>query len=66
MNYNLLYAILFSITSFGFFKLHKWWLKGRNENEESKPFTYAGIFKHWLIIIGLALAAIVNFFKAIG
>jgi predicted Co/Zn/Cd cation transporter (cation efflux family) len=66
MNYNLLYAILFSVTSFGFFKLHKWWLKGRNKNEDSKPITYAETFKHWLIIIGLAIAAIVNFVIAIG
>ena len=66
MNYNLLYAILFSITSFGFFKLHKWWLKERKENEESKPFTYTETFNHWLIIIGLAIAALVYLFKAIG
>lgn len=66
MNYNLLYALLFSITSFGFFKLHKWWLKGRKENEDSKPITYAETFKHWLIIIGLAISAIVNFVIAIG
>ncbi len=65
MNYNLLYAILLSITSFGFFKIHKWWLKERNENEESKPFTFAETFKHWLIIIGIAIAALVNFFIAI-
>jgi predicted Co/Zn/Cd cation transporter (cation efflux family) len=66
MNCNLFYAVLFGITSFGFFKLHKWWLKERIENEESKSFTCAGTFKHWLIIIGLAIAAIVNFFIAIG
>ncbi|MDA6070191.1 hypothetical protein NJT12_11235 [Flavobacterium sp. AC] len=65
MNYNLLYAILFSLTSFGFFKLHKWWLKARNESRDSKSFTFAGALKHWIIIIGLAIAALINFFKAI-
>ncbi len=65
MNYNLLYAILFSILSFGFFRLHKWWLKGRKENSDSESFTFAGAFKHWLIIIGLAIAAIVYFFKGL-
>ncbi|KFF12583.1 hypothetical protein B0A62_23380 [Flavobacterium hydatis] len=66
MNHNLLYAILFSMTSFGFFKVHKWWLKERNENKDSKPITYAETFKHWIIIIGLAITVLVNFFIAIA
>jgi hypothetical protein len=65
MNYNLLNAILCGIASFLCFKMHKLWLKSRIENEDSKPFTYAGIFKHWLIIIGFAIAAIVNLYIAI-
>lgn len=65
MNNNLLYAILFSILSFGFYKVHKWWLKGRKVNSDSEAFTFAGTFKHCLIIIGLAIAAIVYFFKGL-
>lgn len=41
MNYNLLYAILFGLLSFGFYILHKWWLKGRKENEDAKVITFA-------------------------
>lgn len=65
MNYNLLYAILFGLLSFGFFILHKWWLKARKENKDAKLFTFADTFKHWMIIIGLAIAAVVNLFKGI-
>jgi hypothetical protein len=65
MNYNLLNAILCGIASFLFFKLHKWWLKDGIENEVSETFIYARILKHWLIIIGFAIAAIVNLYIAI-
>jgi hypothetical protein len=65
MNYNLLNAILCGIASFLCFKMHKLWLKSRIENEDSKPFTYADSFANWLIIIGFAIAAIVNLYIAI-
>jgi hypothetical protein len=65
MDYNLLNAILCGIASFVSFKLHKMYLKDSIENEDFKPIIFADCFKHWLIIIGLAIASIVNLYIAI-
>lgn len=66
MNYeNLFYSILSGILAFGYYKIHKWWREGRDEN----PFFYKldtniGTFKDWIIIIALAITSIVFFFKS--
>jgi hypothetical protein len=41
------------------------YLKDSIENEDFKPIIFADCFKHWLIIIGLAIASIVNLYIAI-
>jgi preprotein translocase subunit Sec63 len=63
---NLLYSILFGILTVGYYKIHKWWREGRDEN----PFFYKldtniGTFKDWVIIIVLAITSIVFFFKSL-
>lgn len=66
MNYeNLFYSILCVILAFGYYKIHKLWREGRDEN----PFFYKldtniGTFKDWVIIIALAITSIVFFFKS--
>ncbi len=66
MNYeNLFYGILCGILAFGYYKIHKYWRKGRDEN----PFFYKldtniGTFKDWVIIIALGITSIVFFFKS--
>jgi hypothetical protein len=47
---------------------HKWWLNVRKEKKEAfyKPDTNLKTFQNWIIIIGLAIASMVYFFKAIG
>jgi len=67
MNYKyLLYSILFGILTFGYYKIHKWWLEGREENPIFyKRDTIIGTFKNWVIIIFLAMTSIVFFFKSL-
>jgi hypothetical protein len=64
----LLYSFLFAVAAFTSYKLHKRWVNIIRKKSEAfyKPDIKLDIFKHWLIIIGLAIASIVYFFKAIG
>ncbi|WDO13685.1 hypothetical protein MH928_03040 [Flavobacterium sp. WW92] len=68
MDYEyLLYSILLGLGAFFYFRIHKWWIKGRDENPIFfKPDTIVGKIKDWVIIILFALASLVFFFKAIA
>jgi len=68
MNFeHLFYCFLLVLCSFLYFKIHKWWMKGRDENPIFfEPDTIVGKIKNWIIIIALALASLVFFFKAIA
>lgn len=47
---NLLYSILFGILTVGYYKIHKWWLEGRDENPIFyKRDTNIGTFKIGLL-----------------
>lgn len=61
----LLYSFLCALASFAYFKLLKRWLNVRKEKEFFKFDTNVKAFQDWMIIIGLAIASIVYFFKAI-
>ncbi len=62
---NLFYGILCGTLAFGYYKIHKWWRKGRDENPLFyKLDTNIGTFKDWVIIIALAITSIVFFFKS--
>ncbi len=63
---NLMYSVLFGLGSFAYYKIHKWWLNGRDENPVFfKPSTTFGTIKNWIIIIALAITSIVFLFKSI-
>lgn len=63
---NLLYSILFGILTFGYYKIHRWWLEGRDENPVFyKRDTNIGTFKNWVIIIVLAITSVIFFFKSL-
>jgi hypothetical protein len=63
---NLLYSILFAVLSVGYYKIHKWWREGRDENPIFyKLDTDIGTFKNWVIIIVLVITSIVFFFKSL-
>lgn len=71
MNYRfLLYSCLFFIGAFAYYKFNKWSLKDRdvikNPDIYSKPQTKLQNFNSWAIICCLIIAALANFFKAIG
>lgn len=67
MNYRfLLYSFLFALASFAFFKFYKWWLNLTKKKGAFYDFdTNLKAFQDWIIIVGLAIASIVYFFKAI-
>ena len=62
---NLFIGILCGILAFGYYKIHKWWREGRDENLFFyKLDSNIGTFKDWVIIIALAITSIVFFFKS--
>jgi hypothetical protein len=62
---NLVYGILFGIASFAYYKIHKWWLTGRDENPLFyKPNTTIGTVNNWIIIIILGIASLVYLLKS--
>lgn len=59
------YSVLLGILALGYYKIHKWWLSGRDENPIFfKPNTTIGKVKDWIIIISLAIASIVFLLKS--
>ncbi len=69
MDYKfLLFSFLFAVAAFISYELHKQWIKVIRKKSEAffKPDIKLDVFKHWIIIVGLAIASLVYFFKAIG
>lgn len=63
---NLAYSFLFALSAYMYYKIHKWWLTGRDENPIFfKPSTTVGTVKDWIIIIALIITSIIFFFKSI-
>lgn len=63
---NLIYSILFGLASFVYYKIHKGWRNGRDENPLFyKPSTTFGTVKNWMIIIALGITSIVFLLKSI-
>jgi hypothetical protein len=68
MDYNfILYSFLYAVASFSYFSICKSWLKDIKKKEGAffKPDINVKIITDWIIIIGLAIASIVYFFKAL-
>jgi len=68
MNYrSLLISLGFATFSFLWYRLHKWWKKGRKDNPLFfKPDTFVGVIKDWIVIVLTAIASLVYFFEAIA
>ncbi len=66
INYeNLILCLLLGLASFFYYKIHKWWLEGRDDNPSFfKPSTTLGVIKNWIIIFTLAIFSIVFLFKS--
>lgn len=65
-NMDFIYGVLFVIGAFLYYKLHKFWLKGREKNEAFyKPNTKIYIFKDKFVIVILIIMALVYFMKSI-
>ena len=63
---NLIFGFLFAIAAFGYYKMHKWWLEGRDSDTLNfKPDTTFRTFKNWVMIIGLAITSIIFFLIAL-
>lgn len=57
LNENLILSILFGLAAILYYKTHKWWLSGRDENPIFFKFgTKVNAFQNWVIIIFLAIA----------
>lgn len=64
-NVNLVYSILFGIAAFAYYKVHKYWLRARDENPIFfKLNSKVGVFKNWFFIIALSITSVVLFFKS--
>lgn len=62
---SLIYSIAFAIGAFGYYKIHKWWLSGRDGNPIFfKPNTTIGKIKNWIIIILLTITSLVFLLKS--
>lgn len=62
---SLIYSVLFAIVAYAYYKIHKWWLNGRDENPIFfKPNTTIGTVKNWIIIISLVITSIVFLLKS--
>jgi hypothetical protein len=63
---NLIYSIFFGLASFLYYKIHKGWRNGRDENSLFfKPSTTLGTIENWIIILALGITSIVFLFKSI-
>ncbi len=63
---DLIYGILFGIASLLYYRIHKWWLKGRDDNPIFFKFgTTVYVIQNWIIIIFLGITSFVFLLKAI-
>ncbi len=57
---KLIISLSLGLVAFLYFKIHKWWLKERNNNKSSsKPITISESFQDWVIIISLSITSII-------
>lgn len=65
-NESLILSILFGLASFLYYRIHKWWLSGRDENPAIFKFeTNTKSLENWIIIIFLAITSLGFFIKSI-
>ena len=67
MNYQYLgYSISFVLGAYLYFRFHKWWAKGKeNDSESVKPLNFVKAVKNWTVIVVFCILAIIYFFKSI-
>ena len=66
LNENLILSILFGLAAILYYRIHKWWLSGRDKNPIFLKFeTNTKSFKNWIIIIFLAIASLGFLIKSI-
>lgn len=63
---NLGYSISFALGAYLYFKFHKWWENGKeNDSIDLKLLNWVQIIKNWIVIVVFNILAIVYFFKSI-
>lgn len=66
LNENLILSLLFGLASFLYYRIHKWWLSGRDENPIFFKFgTKVNVIQNWIIIIFLAITSLGFLIKSI-
>jgi hypothetical protein len=66
LNENLIFSILFGLAAILYYRIHKWWLSGRDKNPIFLKFeTNTKSFENWIIIIFLAIASLGFLIKSI-
>ena len=66
LNENLILSILFGLASILYYRIHKWWLSGRDENPIFFKFeTNTKSLENWIIIIFLAITSLGFLIKSI-
>ena len=66
LNENLILSILFGLASILYYRIHKWWLSGRDENPIFFKFgTKVNVIQNWIIIIFLAITSLGFLIKSI-
>jgi len=66
LNENLILSILFGLASFLYYRIHKWWLSGRDENPIFFKFgTKVNVIQNWIIIFFLAITSFGFLIKSI-
>lgn len=64
INADIIYGVLFLLGAFLYYKIHKSWLKTRNEDKSAhKPLTMIHKIKDWFIIFALIILALIYFLK---
>lgn len=65
MDKNLVLAVIFLITAYLFYLLHKSWLKTRKEKMlADDTFRKLNSLRLWIVIISLIILSILHFFKS--
>lgn len=66
LNENLILSILFGLASILYYRIHKWWLSGRDENPIFFKFgTKVNVIQNWIIIVFLAITSLGFLIKSI-
>lgn len=66
LNENLILSILFGLASILYYRIHKWWLSGRDKNPIFFKFeTNTKSLENWIIIIFLAITSLGFLIKSI-